>query len=56
MREKLKAIYEPAKDAAALGKLSSKNREFRDALTRANGAVQGARTNMLHWTDISGSK
>lgn len=55
MREDLKAVYEPVKDAAKLGRLS-KSKEFRDALTRANGAIQGARTNMLHWTDISGSK
>jgi hypothetical protein len=55
MREDLKAAYEPAKDAAKLGKLS-KTREFRDALTRATGAIQGARTNMLQWMDISGSK
>lgn len=44
-----------ADDAEKLSKLS-KTREFRDALTRANGAVQGIRTNVLHWTGTSGSK
>lgn len=53
--KKVKDIYDPEKEAEKLGKMSS-SRQFRDALTRAQGAVQGVRTNMLHWTDISGSK
>lgn len=53
--KKVKDINDPVKDAAKLARMSS-SREFRDALTRAQGAVQGVRTNMLHWTDISGSK
>lgn len=56
MKKSLDITYRPAKDAASLGKLSSKSREFRDALTRADGAVQGARTNALQWMGTSGSK
>lgn len=44
-----------ADDAEKLSKMSS-SRQFRDALTRAQGAVQGVRTHALQWTDISGSK
>ena len=56
MREKLKAIYEPVKDAAILGNLGSRDREFRDALTKAEGSVHGIRTNALQWMGSSGSK
>ena len=54
MRKKL-STQQAADDAEKLSKMSN-SREFRDALTRANGAIQGIRTNALHWTDISGSK
>lgn len=44
-----------ADEAQKLSKMSN-SREFRDALTRANGAVQGIRTNALQWMGTSGSK
>lgn len=44
-----------ADEAQKLSKMSN-SREFRDALTRANGAVQGIRTHALQWMGTSGSK
>jgi hypothetical protein len=48
-------VADPVSEAYALSK-SGVSRQFRDALTRASGAIQGARTNALHWTGTSGSK
>lgn len=44
-----------ADEAEKLSKMSD-SRQFRDALTRTNGAVQGIRTNALQWMGTSGSK
>jgi hypothetical protein len=49
------SVQKAADDAEKLSKASN-SREFRDALTRANGAVQGIRTNALQWMGTSGSK
>lgn len=35
--------------AQVLGRLSGSDREFRDALTRASGAVKGEQTEAMQW-------
>ena len=54
MRKKL-STQRAADDAEKLSKISN-SREFRDALTRSQGAIQGIRTNALQWMGTSGSK
>lgn len=53
---KVDRLSYPTVEAAKLGRLSGSSREFRDAVTRANGVERGVRTNALQWEGSSGSK
>jgi|688.fasta_scaffold847836_3 hypothetical protein len=56
---KIDRLSDPVAEAAkfsAKGIKGARSREFRDALTRVEQVLPGARTNVLHWEGSTGSK
>lgn len=53
---KIDRLSDPVAEAAKFSAKGARSREFRDALTRVEQVLPGARTNVLHWEGSTGSK